>query len=954
MAGARLGAALRHIQRLFTEGSATGVSDTQLLVRFAVHRDEAAFAALMARHGPMVMTVCRGVLRDSLDAEDAFQATFLVLARKAGSAWAEGGLGGWLHRVAYRIAVKASIDATRRRAHERRVAEVLAMESSQFALDTDLHPALHEELARLPSKLRVPVVLCYLEGQTQAQAALQLRCGEATLRRRLAGARERLRDRLVRRGFAPSAMALGLSAAREAGAVPPACAEATIRAVMRIAAGEAIATVVSARLANMTRPGLTVMTEGWKAASIVLAGAAIACLAAGIGTAGGKSQPLGKAQAKLSPPPNAQAQPVPPKKSSRKHTIKGTVIAPDGKPLPDATVYWFGYPRFLRSRMARPKGSKAMPEEQSKSLGIATTDAGGRFELTAEFDQEGFLGRQVVVKAKGAGLSAKNFFGETIKDGEQLTFRLRAPATIEGRLLTAEGSPAVGVKVLLEDFRDTDNELEGEMLSCGPIDEPNDNRPDYWPGSWTTGADGRFRIEGIVPEKMFARLHFRDPNFADDNLIVSTGLALTDWLRAFGTQPVDAKFTHTLEPARPVVGVITDKQTGKPLAGVLVEMLPARMTNRYGGMTPTLVKTDASGRYRAAGASGDNYWVSVFPEPGSGYLPLLKRDNRWPSGMKVLTIDLALPRGRVVRGRVVEGHQARPVPDASVIYQPGPNNPHDSGNYEFRNPVLTDSDGNFALTALPGKGLLAVEAAEPDFIRVPITGGKVVHSSIARPHAFARLDLPAGNDKVVPVTLLTIRKGVNLEARLLGPDGKPLEMVMGWYAELMASQLQNWVSPQPFLEGHFRIEGADPSRAYRVFLLDTKRRLGAVAELKFDPKRPATVRLEPTATAKGIMVDRKGRPLEGKQILAWMVLTNESRELTAQDFFGDSHAVVYNMFTSEPLLPTNPAAFNFGLLIPGVRYYVGSSGKYHAVAVMKPGEVRDLGKITIKDPQEAD
>ena len=170
-----------------------GAPDTQLLGRFATYRDEGAFTALMARHGPMVMTVCRGVLRDSLDAEDAFQATFLVLARKAGSAWAEGQLGGWLHRVAYRIAVRASIDATRRRMHERRAAEVAAMGISQVNSDDELQPALHEELARLPAKLRVPVVLCYLEGLTHAQAALQLRCGEATVRRRLAGARDRLR-----------------------------------------------------------------------------------------------------------------------------------------------------------------------------------------------------------------------------------------------------------------------------------------------------------------------------------------------------------------------------------------------------------------------------------------------------------------------------------------------------------------------------------------------------------------------------------------------------------------------------------------------------------------------------------------------------------------------------------------------------------------------------------------
>ena len=117
MSIARLGPAVWHIQRLFCEGSTTGISDTQLLKRFVTGRDESAFAAIFDRHGPMVMTVCRGILRDASDAEDAFQATFLVLARKAGSVWAEGQLGGWLHRVAYRISVRAGGDAARRRRH---------------------------------------------------------------------------------------------------------------------------------------------------------------------------------------------------------------------------------------------------------------------------------------------------------------------------------------------------------------------------------------------------------------------------------------------------------------------------------------------------------------------------------------------------------------------------------------------------------------------------------------------------------------------------------------------------------------------------------------------------------------------------------------------------------------------------------------------------------------------
>ena len=479
MAGAQLGAALRQIQRLFSEGSSTGLSDTQLLAGFAARRDEAAFAALVARHGPMVLAVCRGILRDPHDAEDAFQATFLVLARKAGSAWAEGQLGGWLHKVAYRIAVRASADAARRRALERRAAEVAAVEYTRDALEDDLRPALHEEVARLPAKLRLPVVLCYLEGLTHAQAAVALRCGEATLRRRLAGARERLRLRLARRGFEPSAAALGGALAKEAGAaVPPVCAEATVRAAIRVAAGEAAAAVVGTRVAHLTRGGLNLAINGWNmTVCVLLAVGAAVSLAAGITAGGGKSDK--PAADRINPPltakptqsssqraaavekPIAGAQAQTHAKTSRSYTTKGIVLAPDGKPAAGATVYWLGYPRFQQRPITRPKGMKDGPEDRPKTLATGMTGADGRFALTAEFDADTYPARTMVVKAPGVGLSGRNSFSETVKeaagDGKGLTFRLRRPATIEGRLLTPAGAPAVGVKVLIEDFRDSDS-----------------------------------------------------------------------------------------------------------------------------------------------------------------------------------------------------------------------------------------------------------------------------------------------------------------------------------------------------------------------------------------------------------------------------------------------------------------------------------------------------------------
>jgi RNA polymerase sigma factor (sigma-70 family) len=173
---------------------------------------ESAFAALVERHGPMVFRVCRTILGDEHGAQDAFQATFLILARRAGSLWVRDTLGPWLYGVAYRTSSCARSATARRRTHERNAAErsPRVVEESEW---DDIGPVLHEEVNRLPERYRSAVVLCYLEGLTHEQAAERLRCPVGTVRSRLATGRERLRRRLVRRGLAPSAAMLDASIA---------------------------------------------------------------------------------------------------------------------------------------------------------------------------------------------------------------------------------------------------------------------------------------------------------------------------------------------------------------------------------------------------------------------------------------------------------------------------------------------------------------------------------------------------------------------------------------------------------------------------------------------------------------------------------------------------------------------------------------------------------------------
>jgi RNA polymerase sigma factor (sigma-70 family) len=262
MASSPLPDMLRHLRALAGAEGGADESDAQLLRRFAAARDEAAFAALLRRHGPLVLGVCRQVLRDPHDAEDAFQATFLVLAKKAGSIREREALGSWLYRVAFNLATTARTSAARRRAREREAGTMAQAPPAGDAPAHDWQPLLHEEVNRLPEKYRVPVVFCYLQGSTHEEAARRLGWPVGTVKGRLARARDLLRDRLARRGLALSAAALTASLGRDAVAapVPAGLLDATLRAATSFAAGRMPAGAVSALALALAQGALKTMT----------------------------------------------------------------------------------------------------------------------------------------------------------------------------------------------------------------------------------------------------------------------------------------------------------------------------------------------------------------------------------------------------------------------------------------------------------------------------------------------------------------------------------------------------------------------------------------------------------------------------------------------------------------------------------------------------------------------
>jgi RNA polymerase sigma factor (sigma-70 family) len=320
MARAQLGALLQHLRRMVGP-RAGGLTDADLLERFVSDGDEAAFEVLVWRHGPMVQSVCRRVLRQEQDAEDAIQATFLTLVRKARSIAKRQSVASWLYKVAYRIALEAKTLASKRQKREKPGAETrpatVAEQPADAAAWRDLQRILDEEINRLPEKYRTPVILCYFEGKTYEEAAREIGCPKGTVSIRLMRAREFLRPRLSRRGLAISAgmLATALSENATAASISTSLVEGTVKAAVLFAAGKTAAGILSGQAVALTEGVLKTMfvTKLRFAAALVIMAAA--GTGAGVGTYG----------AMTGEQPPAQKAPTPTAKESNEQPVRPPV-----------------------------------------------------------------------------------------------------------------------------------------------------------------------------------------------------------------------------------------------------------------------------------------------------------------------------------------------------------------------------------------------------------------------------------------------------------------------------------------------------------------------------------------------------------------------------------------------------------------------------------------------------
>jgi RNA polymerase sigma factor (sigma-70 family) len=993
MAKAQFGAVQQHLRALARTQFHEESSDRELLNRFVAGRDENAFVALLKRHGPMVLHVCRRNQANEQDAEDILQATYLLLARKAASIRKQESVASWLYGVAYRLALGARGQTVRRQARERRAADMDKTSSISQEVWQELQALLHQALQQLPERYRAPILLCYLEGKTQEEAARQLGCPLGTVRSRLARGRDRLKVLLERQGVRLTAIALAAALAENgvSAGLPGALVNATARAAVKYSTGTAAVALVSARTATFLEMGLKNITlTNLKAATAILlavsalgigGGAVVAHVSADQQKASAKSpsideseghardneEPAGHGQNRIA---DAAAKGATESASETKVAVRGRVVDADGKPIGAAKLF---APTVNEEEMISPK------QVVMESIGVTGPD--GRFDCTLHSSGARW---QALLIAYAPGYGVDWLDTEKEKPGGEVTLRLTKDLPIAGRIVNTEGKPVPGVSVSIAAIyvpanENLDGYLKGWLKDVGdslgsPIKRLLVPLDGISKGAMTD-QEGRFTLHGAGPERIvhiaiegggvarstpyiITRVAF-DPKPYNDVLLKKENDNLRVVNRLLGLYP--PRLTFVAEPGKTIEGVVRDAATGKPLAGCQLYSLTG-----FGEGVNAL--TDAAGKYRLEGIPkrAQGYTISASPPDQASFLG---RNVTVPDteGFSPMKMDIELARGVVVTGRVTDRQTGKGVM-AGIRFAPLPDNKFFGSKPGFdnyrsdRTMGSTGADGRFRLMTIPGRALILAQAhageifqgqhlspyrqavpdpdhlalfkhdADEDSWTVATAGGR---ESLDIENAVKVIDIKEGGETTVE---LSVDRGATARITVQDPAGKPL--TGAWVGGLTDS----WPITYRLQEATTTVYALNPAKPRTLAIYHPEKRLGGTIVVRGDEKAPVLARLGPLGKVIGRMRDTDGNPLSDAEIS----INPRGEPASELDRFAGP--------TAKPVITDQQGRFALDGVVPGISFYLqirkgesyfGGKPKI-GLRQLKPGESLNLGDLTME------
>lgn len=662
MGRGQLDAVVRHLRRL-AGGPPIQCSDAQLLEQFVTHRDEEAFASLVRRHGGLIRTVCRHILHHEEDVDDALQATLLVLARKAGSIRKPSAVASWLYGVAYRIAMNAKKTTARRRWRERQATSRSPEQPVSEATLRELQAILDEELQRLPEKLRVPLILCCLEGKSKAGAAHELGWKEGTVSGRLAEARKRLQQRLLRRGVTLSAALCATGIFQETADAVPAT---VIHEVLSYTAGKTGA--VSASAVALTKGVLKGMILTKLKLGLVML-LAVGAVAGGMGLAVHHAYPaLTSASIKPERPQTGarRSQPAPQMDKGSAPVLAGTVVNSDGRPALGATVWVIG----------------GAYESSAKIVTNQITDAQGRFAFPDVKLPDASTPRlrrpRLIARDKQGRIGWSQHFYPGYLPKLDVKLKLQEVSPCRARVVDATGQPITGAEIVplywdAASFREQRD----------PVDVPQELAVEY---QTKTDAGGGFVLQSI-PAQGGVIVRLRAAGFG------------SPWISFDSGQPVSIQ----LERAASVSGHLTGAEDRKAAAGVKLTIrrqLPSKPSNS--ATFQLIYFTDAmsqqDGTFRFEEVPPGRYVIQPDLGETLPYYAEPTAEFEIKPGSAVTGLAIPLRRAVPVRGRVLDKDSAAGIQDVSVIIS----NVDERGRLRY-GATKTGRDGRYTAYVKPGK-----------------------------------------------------------------------------------------------------------------------------------------------------------------------------------------------------------------------------------------------------------